>query len=213
MLSCHGRLRASRKPFNQKEGASPKRTRFQVLNSIERQGGMQDIPANVHTKHSGLRRSCRMCSTALKSVHTLCAGCTTLLGFLLRLRLRLRLQLCLQLCLAGGGCAEPAVSTNSSSGGGYSSKCIASNISSQPSASLLLVCKTPVPALRRASRISCRMCITALRSVHTLCAGCATLLGCLLRLRLRLRLCLRLCAAGGGCAEPAVSTSSSSGGG
>ena len=111
MLSCHGRLRASRRRFNQKEGASPKRTRFQVLNSIERQGGMQDIPANVHTKHSGLRRSCRMCSTALRSVHTLCAGCTTLLGFLLRLRLRLRLQLCLQLCLAGGGCAEPAVST------------------------------------------------------------------------------------------------------
>jgi hypothetical protein len=38
-----------------KDGASPKRTRFQALNHIARQGGMQDIPANVHTKHSGLR--------------------------------------------------------------------------------------------------------------------------------------------------------------
>ena len=41
----------------------------------------------AHTKYSGLRRSCRMCITALRTIHTICACCATLLRWLLRRRL------------------------------------------------------------------------------------------------------------------------------
>jgi len=43
--------------------------------------------SQIHTL--GIRRSCRMCITALRSLHTICAGCTTLLRWLLRRRLKL----------------------------------------------------------------------------------------------------------------------------